>query len=247
MKEKLNIGLISKSLNIPCSTLRYWENENLIRLERNKDNDYREYSISTIFDILDIAFYRSLNIPIKELKTLSNKSILEMEELLINNKNDLKEKIKELQETIKKIEYRLKQIETYEYLKNDPYDIVNEIKDINKVASFDLNNINILKEYILAPEKFILYVNREKNIYKYGIVKENINHEEVLWQKEKKNKKYIRFLIREHSFNLTNNIDYHIEKIKNKGYETGEIIAKYLLTTYDNEQYDYYDSFIEIK
>ncbi|WP_138269529.1 MerR family transcriptional regulator, partial [Anaerofustis stercorihominis] len=66
MENKYNIGLISKILNIPRSTLRYWESEGLINLKRNKENDYREFDVSSIFEILDIALYRKLNISIKE-------------------------------------------------------------------------------------------------------------------------------------------------------------------------------------
>ncbi|HAX53481.1 MAG TPA: MerR family transcriptional regulator, partial [Lachnospiraceae bacterium] len=39
MRERYNIGEISEIFQIPKPTLRYWESENLIQLNRNEEND----------------------------------------------------------------------------------------------------------------------------------------------------------------------------------------------------------------
>ena len=138
MENKYNIGLISKILNIPRSTLRYWESEGLINLKRNKENDYREFDVSSIFEILDIALYRKLNISIKEIKKMENQNVKEIEKVLIKNKENIDKSINELKYTKTLIEKRINQIQIYYELINNTYQKADKIENIK---SFELADI----------------------------------------------------------------------------------------------------------
>lgn len=248
MENKYNIGLISKILNIPRSTLRYWESEGLINLKRNKENDYREFDVSSIFEILDIALYRKLNISIKEIKKMENQNVNEIEKVLIKNKENIDKNINELKYTKTLIEKRINQIQIYYELINTPYQKADKIENIKYIVNFDINNKKILSKYINSPENFVFYKEKNEEM-KYGFILNSINKEDkILWQeKEDKNKKYVKFILKQDYYNLNTNLDFHIKNLTDMGYKTGKMIAKYLMTDFEGKKYDYYETYIEIK
>ena len=76
--EKLyTIGEVSKLLNVPKSTIRYWDEQGLIHSSRHEENDYRLFDIDAIFQIYDIDFYRKLDVPIKQMQNLYGKTLEE--------------------------------------------------------------------------------------------------------------------------------------------------------------------------
>ena len=44
MRHWFQIGEIAELLQISSSKLRFWEQQGLLKLERNKENNYRQYS-----------------------------------------------------------------------------------------------------------------------------------------------------------------------------------------------------------
>lgn len=248
MEDKFNIGTISKTLGIPKSTIRYWESEGLINLDRNNNNEYREFSVSSIFEILDILFYRKLNIPIKELKEINFKSTEDIEQILINNKKIINEQIKNLKKTKNLIDERLEQTKTFYYLKENPYEIVDEIKNIGTIIEFEMSNREILNKYSSAPGHFVYFIDREKNMYKYGFITDKvIEKDNVLWKNEKGKYKYARFILKQDYYSLKTDVFKHIDELRKRGYQSGKLIARYMLTDYDNGKFDYYEAFIEIR
>jgi len=248
MEDKFNIGLISKTLGIPKSTIRYWESEGLINLERNFSNDYREFSVSTIFEILDILFYRNLDISIKELKQIEDKSTEDIENILLKNKQNINNQIKNLKKTNKLIEERLEQIQKFYYLINNPYEVIDNIENINAVIEFEINNKEIINKYSSAPGHFVYYIDKEKDVFKYGFITDTIKKGyNVLWKNENKNVKYTKFILKQDYYSLDTDLNTHINKLKELGYTSGKLIARYMLTSYDKRKYDYYEAFMEIK
>ena len=57
----------ARYLGVAPSTLRYWEREGLVRAGRNRGNDYRQYALHDLIDASEIAFYRRLGVPVREL------------------------------------------------------------------------------------------------------------------------------------------------------------------------------------
>ncbi len=43
MEQRLQIGEVADLLQINSSKLRYWEQQGLLRLERETENNYRQY------------------------------------------------------------------------------------------------------------------------------------------------------------------------------------------------------------
>lgn len=47
-KKLVNISLAAEILKVSPETLRYWDKKGLLKAERNKQNGYRLYDISTL-------------------------------------------------------------------------------------------------------------------------------------------------------------------------------------------------------
>ncbi|WP_290770522.1 MerR family transcriptional regulator [Anaerofustis sp.] len=249
MKETYNIGTISKILNIPKSTLRYWEKEGIINLKRNAVNEYREFSVSSIFEILDIFFYRKLNISIKELKKIETQNLYEIGNVFRNNKKNIQKEIKNLKETIRMIDDRLEQIDIFNEIKNSPYQIKNKIENVNYVVEFEFTNKEILEKYTSHPGHFVYFIDNNSKNFNYGFITKSIKEKDtVLWENDGDGKKqYARFLLKQDYYKLTTDIKKHQNELNKMGFDTGKTIARYLLTDYEKGKYDYYEAYMEIE
>lgn len=101
-KEKyktVNISTISETLGIPASTLRYWESMGLISLSRC-DNNYREYTYSSLLDLSDIYYLRKLGISVKAIKEYQTFSLEDSKAVYLNKKTELEAEINSLSNTI---------------------------------------------------------------------------------------------------------------------------------------------------
>ena len=56
------IGEVSKLLDIPIETIRYYESKKIISLKRANDSNYREYETWDIYYLLECKKFRSYNL-----------------------------------------------------------------------------------------------------------------------------------------------------------------------------------------
>lgn len=87
----------ARSLGVAASTLRYWEREGLVRSQRNRANDYRQYSVHDLVDASEIAFYRRLGLPVKELRGLRELSVTAFDQALDRTEHDVRQRIEQLE------------------------------------------------------------------------------------------------------------------------------------------------------
>ena len=57
MEKYLSIGEVSRLLDIPESTLRFWQDKGIFSVEKG-ENNYRQYTVYDLTNIAEIAFYR---------------------------------------------------------------------------------------------------------------------------------------------------------------------------------------------
>lgn len=100
---RFDIKDAASHLGIAPSTLRYWEREGLIFPERNDTNDYRRYSPHNLIDASEIAFYRQLGVPIKELKSYHGFTIDQLDETLARTEESIERRIAELEASRKRL------------------------------------------------------------------------------------------------------------------------------------------------
>ena len=63
---KYKIGEVSKILNIPVETIRFYETKNLIHPEKDENSNYRYYDIWDMNRLLDYKKYRELEFSLNE-------------------------------------------------------------------------------------------------------------------------------------------------------------------------------------
>lgn len=87
----------ARHLGVAPSTLRYWESRNLISAERDESNDYRRYSLHDLIHASEIAFYRKLGVPVKELEGYRTLSAQGLDTALARTEEGIERRIGELE------------------------------------------------------------------------------------------------------------------------------------------------------
>ena len=248
MKKRSYIKEISDIFEVPSSTLRYWENECLIKFSRDEKNNYRLPSFQTILDIWNIAFYRDLSIPLKEIKLIPFMNIDELGTTLNKNKEKLIDEFHKLKNTIERIESKEKVIEKLKYLQSNPCYIENCIFSAIKVFDYPKNYLNkeFIQLYLSKPNEGLIVIDSEKSLIDYGYFTSETDND-IFREKDSCEKLYLVGLLKVEFYNmLNNNYSELISNAENLGYKTGIIIGKYLITACEDKQYDYYEAWIEL-
>ncbi len=127
---KYKIGEVSKILNIPVETIRFYETKKLIHPQKDKSSNYRYYDVWDINRLLDYRKYRELEFSLKDSLEIIESASLE------GVTDKLQEKINEAE---KKMElYQLKMLKLQNYrnvLKNIPL-IIGEYPIVKRPAGY---------------------------------------------------------------------------------------------------------------
>lgn len=248
MYEFFNIGEIADFFQIPKSKLRYWDKEGLINLARNANNDYREYSIKAISEVANIMFYRSLDVPIKELKRLPEMSMHDFSVML--NKTELKimAQLEELAQTRKRIQGRQKAIEKIKAYEKEPYVLGGN--PLSKVVEFGPGNRKYLKHIIENPENFIIVSKLEPaNEFLVGVALQSEPEldDVLIWQKKCEN--YLKCLLKlshDPFENQNIGIEDLLEYLYKNNYKHGVITAPFLFAEFGDNIVNYHEAYVEL-
>ncbi len=96
VEVKRKINEVAKIFNVSVPTLHYWEQEGLFTINRNEENQYRQYEMADLFNIWEIRLYRDLDISIKEIKQILNSDLDVQMETYHRQEKLIAEKIKQL-------------------------------------------------------------------------------------------------------------------------------------------------------
>ncbi|TCS74711.1 DNA-binding transcriptional MerR regulator [Muricomes intestini] len=250
MKKKYSIGDVSKLFQVAKSTLRYWDAENLIQLERNENNDYRVYTLRELLTILDITLYRKLNMPVKKLKEMYQWDVDAWEDVLCQEIQVVNEKIKSLREIKKNLQSRKDKLQQVEQLQKHSF--TESEPDIDKIVFYQIDDSYLFNTYLQNPYNFIIYLSPDMDnsefIPIYGMSVSAITESSnVIWEREENNKKYMQCLLRvtrEEPYNT--NLDEIRKNLEKQGYKTGAIIGRFLATAKELVCYDFYKVWVEI-
>ncbi|GFZ33159.1 MerR family transcriptional regulator [Clostridium zeae] len=156
MKDLFTIGEMSKLFNLNIKTLRYYDEIDLFKpIYIDKTNNYRYYSTEQFEQLNTIIYLKALRMSLSTISFhLNERSIDNITELLRQQKEITRKKIKELQDIEKKIENRLKQIN---YARQyDKLDVIQEIE-------FDERTIVLLKQKIKSDMDLELSIRNLEN------------------------------------------------------------------------------------
>lgn len=256
MDDHFNIGQISDLIGIPKSTLRYWDSEGLIKLSRNSVNNYREYSLSVLYDIGDIAFFRSLHMTIQELKDLYSFDSVQLTNLLTEKEQQIEQEISQLESTLHKIQSKKLIIDEYQRLIDKPYQP--EKLDVTNVISFPYHEKYAWQLCFEDPYQYMLYIPKGSrdihNIISIDSITNDAINNSVPINKERnqaikldRNQTYVTFLLKiRNQTHTIANLEEHRLALESQGYITGNLIAHFLFTGAEEEPYDYFKAWIAI-
>lgn len=247
-----SIGEISKLFNVPTSTIRYWEEKEVFLPRRNKENDYRLFNLQSTIELLDIVFYRNLNVPLKKMKHFNRLNPEAIYSILEDTEEDVLKELVILEKKLKGIAERKEQLESLFTLKERGYK--EEAIHIEKIVTVDMNDEEDIKIQLEYLSNFTLYKDCSKSdSYQIGISvpKSYSNHKEILWLKDQgKQPIYITCLLESASENLNeSNLDEHKKELEKRGYQVIRVIATYLATASedDTNSVDYYKAWLEVE
>ena len=66
MEKKWIIGEMAKLFDVSADALRYYEREGLLAASRQQENNYRRYSYDDLLVLMDILFYRRMEVPVRD-------------------------------------------------------------------------------------------------------------------------------------------------------------------------------------
>ena len=240
-----NIDYVSKLLDIPKSTLRFWEDKNLIQIKRD-DNGYRVYSTRDIINIADIISYKDLGIKISDIQDLSSNSLISQEKFINESLVETQKQINNYYKILDNLNNKKKQLQKLSILQKNEY--TTENIQFDTVVEFNIHDDNLIKLYSQNTSIYIRYYNStDMDIEKRGIIVNSSNEKNnVLWTNNKE--KFIVFMVKEIvNAGYKSNLPDKLKKI-NSSLNTGIILLEYLTTALDNDDIvDYYKAYLEIK
>lgn len=107
-----SIGEISKKLNIPASTIRYYDKEGLLPFIERKESGIRTFSEKDLNMLEIIECLKSTGMPIKDIKIFSDwcakgdDSLEERYSMFLQRKKIVEEQISKLQDSLDIINYK---------------------------------------------------------------------------------------------------------------------------------------------
>lgn len=99
------IGEVQKITGISRDRLRYYEKKEILKPGKLLDNRYRQYDIEDIIEVLSIEHLRTLDLGMKEIKSIRDQGDIELlSDIIARKQESLKKEIKKMQQTLLSLE-----------------------------------------------------------------------------------------------------------------------------------------------
>lgn len=248
MKNKytLNIGEVAEILQVPKSTLRFWEEKGLIQSIRNYTNDYREYSFEILFEICDVLLLRSLGMPVKELHHFQDMKVEEMEEKVKLAGANLDRQIIELRNKKQKVAAYMQRISELKEMLAFPYRISKPpMSHIIPVSGINQASIG---DYLDDPSmSCVVVADPERPVILHGLaVSAEHRESELLWSLPEIPEAYLECPVR---ISLNEPDDNNLAEIYRHafemGYKPGKLVGRFIMTVYRAHN-DYFKGWLEL-
>ncbi|QLB18358.1 MerR family transcriptional regulator [Mannheimia granulomatis] len=241
----LSLQEVSKILGIPASTLRYWDKEGLVAFDRDQQNAYRQVSLFTILDLLDVLDYREMDVPICKIKQTPQMTADELLALLDENRIAQKNKIIKLQQILSKInlkEQALRRLQTLEQKK--PTIVYRQMPAIYKV---DLQDMDDVRKYLIPMQAADLLHADDAGYWMAGMWWEN-GCGKILRPADTQPMTYLNGLLRFERENRKENSNELFDLARKMGYRPQYVIFQFLAVARHPEcgLCDYHECWIEL-
>lgn len=106
MKQTYTIKEIATMLGIGIDAIRFYEKKGLVHPQQNPNNRYRQYTMHNILELLDVIYYRELDLSIADITEIFQTNTKEtMKQLLEEKRKNAEKRIRYERQLIKKIQY----------------------------------------------------------------------------------------------------------------------------------------------
>lgn len=235
----------ARHLGVAPSTLRYWEQEGLVHALRNPANDYRRYALHDLIDISEIAFYRRLGVPVKELRNYRSMSLSELDATLDRTQCEVEQRLAELKDTQAFLE-RQRALNA-QALELQRAGMQRSAPAPQRLSSIDYDN----------PELWLLLINQP---WRYGVIIEADNPDNVMeslidlpsskatrWERKSEDATGLECLLRINPDTDLSNASELFAQATLHGIQASLIMASYLLSAAESEggpRWDYYRAWV---
>ncbi|WP_139653570.1 MerR family transcriptional regulator [Raoultibacter phocaeensis] len=269
--KRYDIKDAARYLDIAPSTLRYWESEGLVRSERNPENDYRQYSLHSLIDASEIAFYRQIGVPVKELKHYHALTVDALDEALERTEASIERRMAELaasRERLAKQRGLNAQAEALRSAGMRP-----RTPSIDRLVAIEYDNPLHWMLLVDEPWRYGLFIDAadpdtalegivegpaaqgDADVRLAGVSGGSASSEptgestSVLWECRKRGHRQpsLECLLRIAPYGSTSNVQDLLSKASQRGINPTAIVATYLVTgaeTSDGPRWDYYHAWI---
>ena len=142
---KYKIGEVSKILNIPVETIRFYETKNLIHPEKDENSNYRYYDIWDMNRLLDYKKYRELEFSLNEsLEIIQSANLEGFTDKLVFSFVDVKAYRKVQSNLVKETRYFSKEtVETAEMNEAQRQELVEGLVKLREIWKADGWNLSL--------------------------------------------------------------------------------------------------------
>lgn len=104
MRKTYKIGEVANILGVSSDTIRYYEKAGIVYSKKDSSNGYRYFTPADIYALLDVLFYRSMDIPVEEVRNIMNfYQHRDVKKLLEQKQEQVQAKIREQQVLLERI------------------------------------------------------------------------------------------------------------------------------------------------
>lgn len=245
MEKYLSIGEVSRLLDIPEHTLRYWQEAGIFSV-RQEINNYRKYTVADLLNIAEVAFYRNIGIPVRQMERFRSFNLKDYSQIFDDVQKQLEKQMESLKTMHQAIILKKEHLQEINNLRE--HDYFSEPVPFRSVVRFSYNDRDKLIRYTRNPSLYVRCIDSKKLNHEIrGIICESpLPQDEIIWRADEK-KVFASFLIEEYpEEGYTNNIAEKLSPIRKKA-DTGILLANFLMSEIkDGRKVDYLKGYVEL-
>lgn len=243
IEQLLTLHNVTKILNVPASTLRYWDKQGLVRFERHWQNDYRQISAETLLRLLDVIALREMNVPIEQIKQSEQMSDAERLALFARTKNELTDEIRRLRQTIAKLDYRTQTLTRLMQLKQQAPTV--RQRQFEAIYHVDLRDMDDVQNHLAPQQGIEIFSFDDNDDWRVGMFLPS-KVKQLLRERDPQPRNYLNGLLW-FAADGGCNCDEILAYAQRHGYRPGKVICQRLSSDYHaGKLCTYYECWLEL-
>lgn len=240
MEKDGTVGQVAALFGIAPSTVRYWDDQGLLRFGRNEENNYRVPNVFTLLDVCDVMFYRALSLSVKDIRRLPNLDVAALRALMDDSEAELERKIEAMEASIHRIQRKRELLNRLETLRAAPLDVVRA--KLPPVESFGFTETATARAYAADPHNGAILVEADGGAPVYGMLGGG-----KLRPGDAQERTYLHGLFSTSAADPAENDARRFwTRAGELGRRPGTLVGQYLATAFEGGRRDFYEAWMEL-